>query len=221
MNSLAGHFDRFTRYLEQHVGERREEAVRWAVCFALVLMFHGIVAFVLRQSVAEALDFGIDAPVVMLELPPEAPPAPQEQPPEPPPPEEIKPPEPDEVAPPEPEPPPPPPVVQQQVTAPPVPQVSRSYVVTWQGRLAAHIERYKRYPADARERGEQGLAKVAFTIDHEGHLVTSRIVQSSGSPLLDQESLDMLVRAQPMPLPPAGTPDRDLSFILPVRFNIR
>jgi protein TonB len=220
LNSWAGHFDRFARYLEQHVGERREETVRWAVCLAMVLMAHGIVFFVLRESAAEALDFGIDAPVVMLELPPETPP-PQEQPPEPPPPEEMKPPEPDEVAPPEPEPPPPPPVVQQQVTPPPVPQVSRSFVVTWQGRLAAHLERFKRYPADAREHGEHGLAKVAFTIDRQGHLVASRIVQSSGSPMLDQESLDMLVRAQPMPTPPAGIPDSDLSFIVPVRFYIR
>jgi protein TonB len=201
LNSWAGHFDRFARYLEQHVGEGREETVRWAVCLAMVLMAHGIVFFVLRESAAEALDFGIDAPVVMLELPPETPP-PQEQPPEP-------------------EPPPPPPVVQQQVTPPPVPQVSRSFVVTWQGRLAAHLERFKRYPADARARGEQGLAKVAFTIDRGGHLLASRIVQSTGSPLLDQESLDMLVRAQPMPTPPAGIPDSDLSFIVPVRFYIR
>ena len=77
----------FARYLSQYVTEQREELARWAACFVVVVMAHGVVAFLLRQSAAEALDFGIDAPVVMLELPPEAPPAPQEQPPEPPPPE--------------------------------------------------------------------------------------------------------------------------------------
>ncbi len=71
--------------------------------------------------------------------------------------------------------------------------------IRWQSALAAHLERFKRYPTAARAHGEQGIAKVAFTIDHEGHLLRSQIVQSSGSPLLDQETLDMLARAQPMP----------------------
>jgi hypothetical protein len=31
----------------------------------------------------------------------------------------------------------------------------------------------------------------------------------------------MLARAQPMPKPPGNMPDRGLSFVVPVRFNIR
>jgi periplasmic protein TonB len=210
----------FAQYVAEYIVERREENVRWAVCFTVVLLAHGMVGFVLRES-AEAFDYGVDVPVVLLELP-DLPPAPvQEQPPEPPPPpEEVPPPEPEpEVVPPEPE--PPKPIEEKQVTAPPVVTIPRSLLATWQGRLAAHIERFKRYPADARSRGEQGLARVAFTIDHQGHLLESRIVQSSGSPSLDQETLDMLARAQPMPAPPSGTPDRELSLVVPVRFNIR
>jgi len=46
-------------------------------------------------------------------------------------------------------------------------------------------------------------------------------VESSGSPTLDQETLAMLVRAQPMPRPPGEVPDNQLSFVVPVRFNIR
>jgi protein TonB len=52
-------------------------------------------------------------------------------------------------------------------------------------------------------------------------LVSSQIVQSSGSSLLDQETLAMLARAQPMPKPPGNAPDSTLSFVVPVRFNIR
>jgi periplasmic protein TonB len=210
----------FAQYVAEYIAERREEILRWAVCFTVVLLAHGMVGFVLRES-AEAFDYGVDVPVVLLELP-DVPPAPvQEQQPEPPPPpEEVTPPEPEpEVVPPEPE--PPKPIEEKQVTAPPVVTIPRSLLATWQGRLAAHIERFKRYPADARSRGEQGLARVAFTIDHQGHLLESRIVQSSGSPSLDQETLDMLARAQPMPAPPSGTPDRELSLVVPVRFNIR
>jgi len=76
-------------------------------------------------------------------------------------------------------------------------------------------------PAEARSRGEQGIAKVAFTIDHEGHLLRSRIVQSSGSTALDEETLAMLARAQPMPRPPDQISDAQLTFVVPVRFNFR
>jgi protein TonB len=183
----------------------------------------------------------------MLELPaaPSTPPSdlapgpPEEQSdPTPPPKEETKPIEQEaEVALPTPEPPKPePPVEQHEATAtpsvelppsaaaPPTPgaevQTPASFI-RWQSALAAHLERFKRYPTAARARGEHGIAKVAFTIDHEGHLVSSQIVQSSGSSLLDQETLAMLARAQPMPKPPGNAPDSTLSFVVPVRFNIR
>jgi protein TonB len=141
------------------------------------------------------------------------------------------------VALPIPEPPKPqPPVEQRQTTALPSAEMPPSDIapptagaavhtpaalIRWQSALAAHLGRFKRYPNAARARGEQGTAKVAFTIDHEGHLVSSRILQSSGSTLLDEETLAMLARAQPMPRPPANAPDSALSFVVPVRFNIR
>ena len=43
----------------------------------------------------------------------------------------------------------------------------------------------------------------------------------SFSPELDQESLAMLNRAQPMPKPPSQVQTSELSFVVPVRFNIR
>jgi len=52
-------------------------------------------------------------------------------------------------------------------------------------------------------------------------LLSSQIVQSSGSSQLDQETLAMLARAQPMPKPPGSAPDSALSFVLPIRFKIR
>lgn len=91
----------------------------------------------------------------------------------------------------------------------------------WESMLAAHLERFKRYPSEARNRGQEGIAKVAFTIDHNGRLLSSRIVQSSGSATLDQETLAMLARAQPMPRPPERVSDAELSFVVPVRFTLR
>jgi protein TonB len=141
----------------------------------------------------------------------------------PPPKEETKPPEPEaEVALPVPEPPKPePPAEEKQATAPQQAKTPPRSVTRWQSLLAAHIEHFKRYPAEARSRGEHGIAKVAFTIDHEGRLLRSSIVQSSGSTTLDQETLAMLARAQPMPRPPDQLSAAELTFVVPVLFNIR
>jgi protein TonB len=227
----------------------RADTARWIACFVVVVAAHSMAALTLLPS-TEASDFDAGAPVVMLELP-EAPAAPSTPPsdlapgppetesdPTPPPKEETKPIEEEaEVALPIPEPPKPePPVEQREATAapsvemppsaaaPPTPGAAvrtPATFIRWQSALAAHLERFKRYPTAARAHGDQGIAKVAFTIDHEGHLLSSRIVQSSGSSVLDEETLDMLARAQPMPKPPGNAPDSALSFIVPVRFNIR
>jgi periplasmic protein TonB len=101
-------------------------------------------------------------------------------------------------------------------TAPPL-----ADLIQWQTSLAAHLGRFKRYPATARSRGEQGTATVAFTIDRDGRLLSSRIVQSSGSSLLDEETLALLARAQPVPKPPITAPDSALSLVVPLRFDIR
>jgi periplasmic protein TonB len=235
----------------EYSASRRADTARWVACFTITLIAHGIAALALLNSLESSSDFDAGAPVVMLELPevaaaPAIPPndlipgPPElESEPTPPPKEETKPPETEtEDALPTPEPPKPqPPEDEKPPTstpsveippseaAPPTPgaavQKLRIDTFRWQTALAAHIERFKRYPAKARSSGEQGVTTVAFTIDRQGQLLTSHIVQSSGSPMLDQETLAMLARAQPMPRPPSEIPDNKLSFVVPVRFNIR
>jgi protein TonB len=209
---------------------RRDEA-RWGICFAVVLLAHAsmTLAFLNRS---EEDDLGIDVPVVSIELPEsfvvattpptELAPGPKEEESEatPPPKEETKPPESEaEVALPEPRK-PEPPQEQKLATAPPAAAAPVAVVRRWESALVAHIERFKRYPADARARGEQGMVRVAFTIDREGWVRGSHIVQSSGSPELDQEVLGMLTRAQPVPRPPERVPANELSFNVPIRFSI-
>jgi periplasmic protein TonB len=216
------------------VSDRRAEAARWTICFAVVVAAHGLGAMALIDSSTEASDFGVDTPVVVVDLPESfitSPAAAQDLPPGPleeeqsdptPPQKEDKPPEPQaELSLPMPEPPElEPPSEEKQATAPPQANAPRA-IARWESTLTAHLEHFKRYPSDARARGEQGIATVAFTIDHEGRLVTSRIVRSSGSATLDEETLAMLTRAQPMPRPPDYILDSELSFVVPVRFNIK
>jgi len=89
----------------------------------------------------------------------------------------------------------------------------------WQSQVAGILERNKRYPSEARNRLQQGVVRLAFSIDRQGRVVSSRIVASSGSSVLDQETLDLVHRAQPFPPPPPEFPGGEIE--VPVRFNIR
>jgi periplasmic protein TonB len=102
----------------------------------------------------------------------------------------------------------------------PAPKVSTA-IPAWTSRLAAALERNKRYPPAAQARREQGVAQVFFTLDRQGHLVESRIVRSSGAPILDEEALALLARAQPFPPPPAELTGPQVGLTVPIRFNLK
>jgi periplasmic protein TonB len=182
------------------------------------------------------------SPAAMPIPPSDVAPGPEEAPAEqtPPPREETKPPERvAEVALPEPEPPKPePPAEAKPATAPasvvlavpndapPTAGVETqrppsAAILRWQSGLSAQIARFKRYPAKAQARREEGVVRLAFTIDRNGRVLESRIVESSGSADLDNEFLSMLVRAQPLPKPPGDAQETDLSFVMATRFSMR
>jgi protein TonB len=91
----------------------------------------------------------------------------------------------------------------------------------WKSLLVATLERSKRYPAQAQERGEHGIVQLAFSIDRRGGVHHARIVRGSGSSLLDSETLAMLERAAPLPPPPADVGGAEIAIVIPIRYNIR
>jgi len=92
---------------------------------------------------------------------------------------------------------------------------------SWQKTLASHINRYKRYPIPAHKHRIQGQVTLKFTVDRAGGVVTSQILHSSGSSVLDEEAMTMLQRAAPLPIPPALAQGATFEFVLPVRFQIK
>jgi periplasmic protein TonB len=90
-------------------------------------------------------------------------------------------------------------------------------LLTWERSMVMQLERHKRYPPQAR--GEQGVAIISFTVDHQGHLLNSRIVRSAGSAILDADALAMLNRAEPFPTPPPGIADKLLSITVPIHYS--
>ncbi|WP_407179994.1 TonB family protein [Bradyrhizobium sp. STM 3562] len=88
----------------------------------------------------------------------------------------------------------------------------------WQSRLIAHLERRKRYPPAAREKGETGIVFVRFRIDDAGNVLSVTLARSSGFSELDGEVLSLVQRASPVPPPPPGA---NKVITAPVRFSSR
>ena len=105
------------------------------------------------------------------------------------------------------------------VTGPSPPASVSSTTASWEQSLVARLAKVQRYPAQAR--GVQGVVSLAFTIDRQGKVMSSKIVKSSGSAVLDAEALDLIKRAAPLPPPPADVADSNLSFVVPIRFAAR
>ena len=91
--------------------------------------------------------------------------------------------------------------------------------VTWQKKLMAHLERFKRYPAGAVPR--MARVEIGFTLDRLGHVVAAQIRRGSGDPAFDQAALAMMRRADPVPPPPPLVADDGLTFTLPLVYRIK
>ena len=89
----------------------------------------------------------------------------------------------------------------------------------WKTQLVAKLERNKRYPSEAR--GDQGIAQLAFSVDRQGGVHNARIVRSSGSSVLDHETLALVQRAQPLPPPPPEVQGAQIPISVPIRYNAR
>lgn len=91
----------------------------------------------------------------------------------------------------------------------------------YKGRLATWLARHERYPTQARRLRQEGTVQVTITVDHNGRVISKRIIQSSGHELLDREAQAMLERASPLPRLPACLGGSSLTITLPVDFDLR
>jgi protein TonB len=114
----------------------------------------------------------------------------------------------------------PPPTVPTTATAahaPSVGQVTPSHAVeTWQGLLLARLQQAKRTVPSA----QKGIALLHFTMDRDGNVLSAEIRKSSGYALLDQETLALIRRAQPLPKPPPEVTGNPIALDVPIEFNL-
>lgn len=99
---------------------------------------------------------------------------------------------------------------------------TRALVTAWQGQLFAHLQQSMRYPSQARSRLHAGRGTVSFNLDRQGHVSNVKIVDSSGSKLLDQATVETIQRAQPWPVPPPDIGDKDIfNVTVPFGYYLR
>ncbi|MCP9628335.1 energy transducer TonB [Rhodopseudomonas palustris] len=92
---------------------------------------------------------------------------------------------------------------------------------SYRQRLAAHLQRFKRYPAEARAAGHQGTATLNFTVGRSGQVLGASLARSSGNAALDAETLAMVRRAEPLPPFPPELNQASLRISVPVSFSVR
>src|SRR5262245_28389039 len=101
------------------------------------------------------------------------------------------------------------------------PDVKESDAMTaWKLQVVGLLERSKVYPAAAWERGEEGTAHLAFTLDREGRVTEINVVRSSGFQALDDDAFQMVMRAQPFPPPPSDLTGPQIKLNVPVSYHL-
>ena len=101
------------------------------------------------------------------------------------------------------------------------PEPPSASLPTWKGLLLRHLERHKRYPSEAQRARHEGVVYVRFTMSRDGRVLAARIERATGVVSLDQEGLDLLQRAQPLPPLPSDQPGESLELLVPVQFYLK
>jgi len=91
----------------------------------------------------------------------------------------------------------------------------------WQAALVAQLNRHKRFPDAARRKDVAQQVMVRFSIDRTGRVMAAVAHVSSGSPILDNEAVQMLLRASPLPSPPEHMKGETLELIVPVLYKTK
>lgn len=102
-----------------------------------------------------------------------------------------------------------------QPAAPAIPPM-QVYAARLRNLLAQHQE----YPRAARQRHQEGVVRIALTIDRTGRLTDLRLHGSSSVAVLDDAALAMARRAAPFPPPPLEPQQRQAVFVVPVGFTL-
>jgi protein TonB len=87
--------------------------------------------------------------------------------------------------------------------------------------LIVTARRYKRYPAQAMDKGWQGRVEIRLVVGANGTIQSSLVKASSGYEILDNQALDMVKKAKPLTPIPAALHGREFTVDIPVIFDLQ
>ncbi|WP_159710504.1 energy transducer TonB, partial [Geminicoccus flavidas] len=73
---------------------------------------------------------------------------------------------------------------------------------SWQGAVLGKFQRALRYPRAAQMRRKEGTATILFRVGRNGEVLEVRLIDSSGTEVLDEEAVAVVERVSPLPPPP-------------------
>ena len=105
----------------------------------------------------------------------------------------------------------------ESATASADPNVFNRYAAQVASALRARL----RYPDAARMQRISGVATIRFTMQRSGRIVSASLVRSTGHLILDQAALATAAAGTNLPAAPDEVPQQQLTFSVPLRFNLR
>lgn len=95
------------------------------------------------------------------------------------------------------------------------PVSAQASISNWSREAIAKVAEHRTTPRSAQLRGAKGTAQMAVSVDGNGMITDYRLVQSSGSPILDREADLIIMRVGSFETPPGRTPQR---LVIPIRW---
>lgn len=94
-------------------------------------------------------------------------------------------------------------------------------LANWRSQLLGHLKPYLRYPRQAQNGRQEGVALVSAIVDRKGNVIGARIDRGSGYPTLDSEAVATVRRGSPVPPPTADIRGDPVTVTIPIQFSLR
>jgi protein TonB len=107
-----------------------------------------------------------------------------------------------------------------QVASLPPPGQAAVVSADYRAALSRWLESHKRYPDEARQRGEQGSAVLRFRVDRSGRVLDYAVVSSTGYRDLDA-AIESMMRGATLPPFPASMTSAEIEVSVELRFGIK
>jgi pilus assembly protein CpaC len=98
--------------------------------------------------------------------------------------------------------------------------VEKPAITSYTRRVIKRIQENFVYPSEARKKKLQGLVSLSLQINSTGELIEAKIVQSSGSEILDENAAGIIKRISPFPPFPPDIEERELWINIPIAYKL-